>query len=187
LEESDATQGEAPASRGEEKLAFLAPSDNPDSLGRLGHYEVLEIIGLGGMGIVLRAFDDKLHRVVAIKVMAAQLATNATARKRFTREAQAAAAVTHDHIVTIHAVEEANGLPYIAMQYVAGLSLQQRLDRDGPLALHEILRIGMQTASGLAAAHAQGLIHRDVKPANILLENGVERVKITDFGLARAM
>lgn len=182
-----ATESEAPANRGEEKLAFLDPSDNPDSLGRLSHYEVLEIIGLGGMGIVLRAFDEKLHRVVAIKVMAAQLATNATARKRFQREAQAAAAVSHDHLVTIHAVDETNGLPYIAMQYVAGLSLQQRIDRDGPLQIHEILRIGMQTASGLAAAHAQGLIHRDIKPANILLENGVERVKITDFGLARAM
>src|SRR5436190_10576395 len=72
------------------------------------------------------------------------------------------------------------------MQCVSGLSLQQRIDRDGPLELHEILRIGMQTAAGLAAAHAQGLIHRDIKPANILLENGVERVKITDFGLARA-
>src|SRR6266480_1542432 len=138
------------------------------------------------MGIVLRGFDEQLHRVVAIKVMAAQLATNATARKRFTREAQAQAAVSHDHIVTIHAVEEAGPLPHLVMQYVAGLSLQQRLEKDGPLELQEILRIGMQTASGLAAAHAQGLVHRDIKPANILLENGVERVKITDFGLARA-
>src|SRR5262249_26807692 len=112
--------------------------------------------------------------------------TNAAARKRFKREAQAVAAVIHDHIVTIHAVEEANGLPYLVMQYVAGLSLQQRLDRTGPLELKEILRVGMQTAAGLAAAHAQGLVHRDIKPANILLENGVERVKITDFGLARA-
>src|SRR5206468_12142064 len=80
----------------------------------------------------------------------------------------------------------AAGLPYLVMQCVAGLSLQERLDRDGPLELHEVLRIGLQTASGLAAAHAQGLVHRDVKPANILLENGVERVKLTDFGLARA-
>src|SRR4029078_13489934 len=100
--------------------------------------------------------------------------------------AGAAASVYHDHIVTIHAVEEAGDLPYLVMQCVSGMSLQQRLDRDGPLALHEILRIGMQTPRGLAAAHAQGLIHRDIKPANILLENGVERVKITDFGLARA-
>jgi hypothetical protein len=167
-------------------LDFLTPSENPKSLGRLDHYEVLDVIGQGGMGVVLRAFDEQLHRVVAIKVMAAPLATNATARKRFTREAQAQAAVSHDHVVTIHAVKADGPLPYLVMQYVAGASLQQRLDRDGPLQLHEILRIGMQTASGLAAAHAQGLVHRDIKPANILLENGVERVKLTDFGLARA-
>jgi hypothetical protein len=184
----EATQAEAPGDDGDpEPLDFLASSDKPDSLGRLGHYEVFEVIGRGGMGIVLRAFDEKLHRVVAIKVMAAQLATNATARKRFTREAQAAAAVTHDHIVTIHAVEETNGVPYLVMQFVSGMSLQQRLDSSGPLELREIVRIGMQTAAGLAAAHAHGLIHRDIKPANILLENGVERVKVTDFGLARAV
>src|SRR5262249_21446236 len=116
-------------------LEFLTPSATPDSLGRLGHYEIQEVIGRGGMGTVLKAFDEKLHRVVAIKVMAAQLASNATARKRFTREAQAAAAVSHDHVVTIHAVEEANGFPHLVMQYVAGWSLQQRLDREGPLQL----------------------------------------------------
>ncbi len=181
------TQGEPAAEEDAvEALDFLEPSDKPGALGRLGHYEVLEVIGRGGMGIVLRAFDGKLLRVVAIKVMAAQLATSGTARKRFTREAQAAAAVTHDHIVTIHAVEEANGVPHLVMQFVSGMSLQQRLDRSGPLEVREIVRIGMQSAAGLAAAHAHGLIHRDIKPANILLENGVERVKITDFGLARA-
>src|SRR5262249_28357095 len=109
------------------------------------------------------------------------------ARRRFTREAQAAAAVTHEHVVTIHGVEEAHDPPYIVMQYVSGLSLQERLDRDGPLELKEILRIGSQAPRGLAAAHAQGVIHRDIKPANILLENGIERVKITDFGLARTL
>ena len=171
---------------GSHGLGFLSPSEQPGSLGRLGHYEVQEVIGSGGMGIVLRAFDERLHRVVAIKVMAASLATNVASRKRFLREARAAAAVCHDHIVTIHAVEESGDLPYLVMQCVSGLSLQQRIDRDGPLELHEILRVGMQTAAGLAAAHAQGLIHRDIKPANILLENGVERVRITDFGLARA-
>ena len=119
--------------------------------------------------------------------MAPQLATGANARKRFTREAQAAAAVRNDHVIGIYAVEEAEQLPYIVMEYVSGESLQQRLDRNGPLELKEILRIGHQTACGLEAAHAQGLIHRDVKPANILLENGVERVKLTDFGLARAV
>ena len=167
-------------------LRFLGPSEKADSLGRLGHYEILEVVGRGGMGIVLRGFDEKLLRVVAIKVMAESLASSTAARRRFTREAQAAAAVCHDHIVTIHAVEEANGLPYLVMHFVAGMSLQDRIDRGKPLQLAEILRIGMQTASGLAAAHAQGLIHRDIKPANILLENGIERVKITDFGLARA-
>ena len=77
--------------------------------------------------------------------------------------------------------------PYLVMAFIAGQSLQQRIDRSGPLELKEILRIGMQTASGLAAAHAQGLVHRDIKPANIMLENGIERVRITDFGLARAV
>ena len=137
--------------------------------------------------IVLRGLDVKLNRVVAIKVLAPQLAANATARQRFLREAQAAAAVSHDHVVAIHAVDEFNGLPYLVMEYVSGSSLQQKIDGGGALQLAQILRIGMQIASGLAAAHAQGLVHRDIKPANILLENGVERVKITDFGLARSI
>jgi Protein kinase domain len=119
-------------------------------------------------------------------VLAPYLAPSGTARQRFKREARAAAAVSHDHIVTIHAVDEANGLPFFVMEYVTGVSLQSRLDRDGPLPPRDIARIGMQAANGLAAAHAQGLVHRDVKPANILLENGVERVKITDFGLVWA-
>jgi WD40 repeat protein/serine/threonine protein kinase len=168
-------------------LDFLSPSTKAGSLGCLDHYEVQELVGRGGMGVVLKAVDEKLHRVVAIKVMAGPLATGAAARKRFSREAQAAAAVRNDHVVGIHAVEEAGGLPYLVMEYVCGVSLQERLDQGGPLQLREILRIGMQTAAGLAAAHAQGLVHRDVKPANILLENGVERVKLTDFGLARAV
>jgi Protein kinase domain len=168
-------------------LGFLSPPDKADQLGRLERYEVLAEIGRGGMGVVLKAFDPSLHRVVAIKVLAPQLATSGVARKRFLREAKAAAAVTHDHIVTIHAVDESNGLPYLVMQYIPGLSLQERIDKEGPLELPEILRIGMQTASGLTAAHSHGIVHRDIKPANILLEDGVQRVKITDFGLARAM
>src|SRR4051812_26563508 len=94
------TQGELPADEGDlAALDFLAPSDKPGSLGRLGHYEVQEVVGRGGMGVVLRAFDEKLHRVVAVKVMAPQLATSATARKRFAREARAAAAVRNEHVV----------------------------------------------------------------------------------------
>ncbi len=164
----------------------FGPAWGPGPLGRFGPYEVLDVLGRGGMGVVLRAFDPSLHRVVAIKVMAAHLSGSTAARLRFAREARAAAAVVHDHVVTIHAVDEADGLPYIVMQYVAGKSLQERIDQSGALEVSEILRIGMQIASGLATAHAQGLVHRDIKPANILLENGVERVKITDFGLARA-
>jgi serine/threonine-protein kinase len=166
-------------------LYFLRPADDPGLLGTLGVYEVRELVGQGGMGIVLKAFEPALHRVVAIKVLAPALAGSATARQRFTREAQAAAAVSHEHVVAVYSVAETDGLPYLVMQCVAGESLQQRLDRTGPLPVEEVVRIGLQTASGLAAAHVQGLIHRDIKPANLLLENGLAKVKITDFGLAR--
>lgn len=167
-------------------LDFLEPCNVPGRLGRLGGYEILEVIGRGGMGVVLRAMDSKLNRVVAIKVLAPELASNPQARKRFLREAQAAAAVSHDHVVTIHAVDDNEKTPLLVMECIVGQSLQQKIDKVGALGLKEILRIGMQIASGLAAAHKQGLVHRDIKPANILLENGIERVKITDFGLARA-
>ncbi len=169
------------------ELDFLQPTDQPDSLGRLGSYEILDVVGRGGMGLVLKAYDPSLRRIVAIKVMAAHLASSPVARKRFVREARAAAAVSHDHVVAIFAVEENQEPPFLVMQFVGGKTLQERLVATGSLSVPEILRIGMQTASGLAAAHAQGLVHRDIKPANILLENGVERVKITDFGLARAV
>jgi serine/threonine-protein kinase len=169
-----------------ESLDFLAPTDWPDSLGRLGSYEVKGMLGRGGMGVVLKAFDSSLSRNVAIKVLDGRLATCGAARRRFLREARATAAVVHEHVVSVFSVVESAGLPFLVMEYVPGRSLQDRLDAQGPLALPEILRIGMQTAAGLAAAHAQGLVHRDVKPANILLENDVERVKLTDFGLARA-
>src|SRR5262249_15116020 len=147
----------------------------------------LEVVGKGGFGMVLKAFDEKLHRIVAIKVLSMELSANGTARQRFIREARTAAAVAHEHVVTIHAVVEEHRPPYLVMQLIDGVTLQQKLDKSGFLSLREILRIGMQMAEGLAAAHKQGLVHRDIKPANILLENGVERVKITDFGLARAV
>jgi serine/threonine protein kinase len=168
-------------------LEILAPTDWPDSLGRLGSYEVIGVLGRGGMGVVFKAYDPALSRNVAIKVLSASLASCGAARRRFLREARAAAAVVHEHVVSVFAVVETAGLPFLVMEYVPGRSLQDRLDRNGPLHLAEILRIGMQTAAGLAAAHAQGLVHRDVKPANILLENGVERVRLSDFGLARAV
>jgi hypothetical protein len=168
-------------------LDFLDPSGKPAHIGRLGPFEITELLGRGGMGIVFKATDRALNRPVAIKVLAPHFASSGAARKRFAREAKAAAAVVHDHVVAIHSVGTWKGLPYLVMSYVPGCSLQELLDAEGPLDVKEILRIGMQTALGLAAAHAQGLVHRDVKPANILLENGVRRVRITDFGLARAM
>ncbi len=181
------TQAEPSLGR-DDSLSFLVPSDKPGSLGRLGHYEVQQVIGQGGFGIVLKAFDEKLHRVVAIKVLSPAYAAHGAARKRFIREARAAAAIKNEHVVAIHNVQQDEAEPpYLVMELIDGISLQDKLDRKGPLEVKEILRIGLQIAEGLAAAHKQGLVHRDIKPANILLEKGVERVKITDFGLARAV
>ena len=167
-------------------LSFLAPPSEPGSLGRLDHYEILEVVGCGGMGIVLRARDTKLLRVVAVKVLAAPLAASGTARQRFAREARAAAAVRDEHVIDIHAVRDDSPVPYLVMEFIDGCTLEGLLRCSGSLEVKEVLRIGIQVASGLAAAHRLGLVHRDVKPANILLENGVKRVKLSDFGLARA-
>jgi formylglycine-generating enzyme required for sulfatase activity/Leucine-rich repeat (LRR) protein len=166
-------------------LGFLAPPTRPDALGRLGHYDVLAVLGKGAFGIVFRAFDDVLQRVVAVKVLAPQLAATSPARKRFLREARTSAAIRHEHVVQVHAVEE-KPLPYLVMEFIPGETLQQKLDRVGPLDVSETLRIGRQIAEGLAAAHATDLIHRDIKPGNVLLEGGHQKAKITDFGLARA-
>jgi serine/threonine-protein kinase len=171
----------------DEALTFLAPPRQPGHLGSLGHYEVQKVLGQGGFGIVLKGFDERLQRVVAIKVLSPAYAANGSARKRFIREARAAAAVKNEHVVGIYDVQEDATPPYLVMELIDGISLQDNLDKHGPLGVKEILRVGMQMAEGLAAAHKQGLVHRDIKPANILLENGVERVKITDFGLARAV
>lgn len=164
---------------------LLQPPSHPEMLGRLGRYEIERLVGSGGMGVVFKAYDSELHRSVAIKMLAPHLSGSRSARERFAREARAAAAIVNDHVVPIHNVETEHATPYLVMQYIAGDSLQARLDRDGPLDVCEILRIGMQVAAGLAAAHAQGLIHRDVKPSNIMLDENVARALLTDFGLAR--
>ncbi len=173
---------------------YLAACESPGTLGRLGLYEILEEIGRGGMGVVFRAYDPKLQRIVAVKALAPELARLPSARQRFLREARAAAAVSHPHVVTIFAVEgteeaslgtERTTLPFLVMECIVGQTLHDKIKRVGALKVEEIIRISRQIAEGLTAAHKRGLIHRDIKPANILLENGVERVKITDFGLAR--
>ncbi len=170
------------------RLDFLQPTGKPNRLGTLGRFDVVRVVGRGGMGVVLHAYDPSLDRDVAIKVIDPQLAHNEVARQRFCREARAAAAVTHDNLVAVHQVseDETSGLPYLVMQLVNGESLEQRLRRAGTMTAPEVAKLGMQAAAGLAAAHASGLIHRDIKPANILLEAPVDRVKLTDFGLARA-
>jgi len=170
------------------KLDFLQPSDTPGRIGRVSTFDIVRVIGRGGMGVVLHAFDPSLSRDVAIKMLDPQLANNDVARQRFCREARSAAAVSHDNIVAVHQVneDEKSGLPFIVMQLVNGESLEQRLRRVGHLSLSETVRLGMQAAAGLAAAHSHGLIHRDIKPGNILLEAGTDKVKLTDFGLARA-
>lgn len=167
-------------------LRLLGPTDNPHMLGRIGQYEVVGVVGRGGMGVVFKAFEPSLNRMVAIKMLLPHLAASPAARKRFAREGKAAAAVIDDHVMPIHGVSEWQGTPYLVMRYSPGPNLQKRVEKQGSLELEEILRIGMQTAKGLAAAHAQGLVHRDVKPSNILLDGTVERAMLTDFGLARA-
>ncbi|MCU0712831.1 MAG: serine/threonine protein kinase [Pirellula sp.] len=167
--------------------ALLGPTDDPSMLGRIGAYEIIGLLGYGGMGAVFKARDPGLNRYVAVKILLPHLALSGAARARFRREGQAAAAIIDDCVLPIYAVDEWQGIPYLVMQYTQGVSLQKRIQDRGPLELKEILRIGMQAARGLAAAHAQGLVHRDVKPSNILLDGSVDRALLTDFGLARAV
>src|SRR5262245_24431387 len=174
-----------PAPETEWLVSLLDPPDTPGHLGRLGPYEVLEVIGRGGMGVVLKAYDSKLRRIVAIKVPAPVVACRADARERFVREARAAAVVQNDYVLHLYYVQDEGQLPYLVMEYVTGGSLQERLD-GGPLPVEEVIRIGLEAATGLAGAHARGLTHRDVKPGNILLDGETGRVKLSDFGLARA-
>jgi serine/threonine-protein kinase len=164
---------------------LLQPPAHPEMLGRLAGYDIESLLGQGGFGVVFRAFDRELNRPVAIKVLAPHLATVGTARRRFVREAQAAAAVSHPNVVPIYAVCTDAPYPFLVMSYVPGRSVQEQVRQSGPLEPKTVVRIGQQVAAGLAAAHRQGLVHRDIKPANILLENGLDRALITDFGLAR--
>jgi len=214
-DESTPPGGSAPLTQVTEELYdFLAPPEQPGELGRLGGYRVLRVLGTGGMGVVFLAEDPGLERRVALKAMLPSLGANPASKKRFLREAKAAAAIKHDHIVTIHQVGEDRGVPFLAMEFLEGEPLDKRLERDGKLPLADVLRIGREIAEALAAAHDRGLIHRDIKPGNIWLEAGrvvsgrvvsgedrgrptpatthhsplhhsPSRVKLLDFGLAR--
>src|SRR5262249_3448946 len=138
-----------------------------------------------GMGVVFLAEDTDLNRPVALKVMLPEHGRHPVAAERFLREARLCASIKNDHIVTIYQASKDNGVPFLAMELLQGTSLQGRLAVESRLSLAEVLRIGRETAEGLAAAHARGLIHRDVKPDNLWLEEPNGRVKILDFGLAR--
>lgn len=158
----------------------------PDGLGRIGSYRVLKQLGAGAVGVVYLAEDIHLKRMVALKLMKGEDVEDEMCRQRFLREGRSVAALEHENIVTVYQVGEADGVPFLAMQYLQGETLDERLKRDRQIPVVEVVRIAKEIAAGLAAAHDQGLIHRDIKPANIWLEAGKGRVKILDFGLARA-
>jgi hypothetical protein len=168
-----------------EPFAFLKPALQPDELGRLADFRVLQLIGQGGMGIVFRAEDARLRRVVALKVMQPRFASETRIRQRFLGEAQAMAALKSDHVVTVYEVGVAGDFPFLAMEFLEGETLDSLQKRVGQFPLAQVVRIGKEAACGLAAAHARGLVHRDVKPSNLWLEAPTGRVKVLDFGLAR--
>jgi serine/threonine protein kinase len=165
---------------------LLAPPEAPGELGRLGRYRVFEVLGRGGMGIVFRGEDVDLQRSVALKTMLPGLAANPQARERFLREARAAAAIDHEHVISIYKVDVAGEVPFLAMPLLKGRSLQDVLKTERRLPIAEAVRIAREVAEGLSAAHEQGMIHRDIKPANIWLAGERRQVKVLDFGLARA-
>lgn len=177
----------APAGLPPGLIHWLAPAQGPDELGRLGTYRLLKVLGKGGMGIVFLAEDQKLKRQVAVKALLPAIEMESESRQRFLHEAQATAVIENDHVVPIYHVGEERGLPYLVMPFLKGETLEKRLESGQPIPVPELLRLGRELAWGLAAAHTKGLIHRDIKPANIWLEAPSARVKILDFGLARAV
>jgi eukaryotic-like serine/threonine-protein kinase len=177
------TQGKAPATQPDFELGNI--DSLPESGAVLNGYEIREVLGRGAMGVVFKAYDPLLRRYAAVKMLTPERVVSSEARERFKREARAAAAVQHANIVTIYAVSEANGIPYLVMEYVAGISLQQRLDKTKTLPIADIASYARQIALGLGYAHKEGIVHRDIKPANILIQNDTDVIKITDFGLAR--
>jgi serine/threonine protein kinase len=166
-------------------LSTLSPSTDATAIGRIGSFDILQWIGCGGMGVVFLARDVRLRRLVAIKTLNARLSSIPKARRRFAREARVMAAIKHPNVVTIYSVEDHNDQPFLVMEYLEGRSLRERI-KQGPLAVADTLLIALRVAEALDAAHRQGVVHRDVKPANIMLEGPWEQVKIMDFGLARA-
>ncbi|MDT5062853.1 MAG: ATP-dependent helicase UvrD/PcrA [Acidobacteriota bacterium] len=149
----------------------------------IAHYRILESLGAGGMGEVYKAYDEKLHRVVALKLLPPEAVSHEDRRRRFLQEARAASALNHPHILTVYEVGEVEGRPYIAMEYIEGETLRQKI-KSGALQVKEVLDIALQVAEGLAKAHERGIIHRDLKPENLMISRD-GYAKILDFGLAK--
>ncbi len=149
---------------------------------RLGPYEILEPLGAGGMGEVYRAKDTRLDRSVAIKILPTHLSANPELRQRFDREARAISSLTHPHICALYDVGHEDGTDFLVMEYLEGQTLADKV-AGGPMPLEDVLRIGRQMAEALAAAHRSGVVHRDLKPGNVMLTRS--GVKLLDFGLAR--
>jgi tRNA A-37 threonylcarbamoyl transferase component Bud32 len=169
------------------KYPFLSPPEAPDELGRFDGYRILGLLGEGGMGYVFRGEEVALHLEVALKVMRPEIAAKPLAVERFIREGRAAASLKSDHVITIYQVGEANGVPFLAMEFLDGLSVDAWLKlQKKPIPLSRVLRITRDTLRGLAVAHEKGLVHRDIKPANLWIEKATSRVKVLDFGLTRS-
>ena len=154
---------------------------SPNSL--FGRYEIRFLLGKGGMGEVYLAYDNKLRRQVAIKLLPSEFTLNKVRLSRFEREAYAASSLNHPNIVTIHEIGEQDGLQYIATEYVEGESLRQHMGH-APMELREVLSLASQVAEALSAAHGAGIVHRDIKPENIMVRRD-GYVKVLDFGLAK--
>ncbi len=183
--EETATRALSVTSPDEAALPRFATPAIAGELGRLGKYRIQKELGRGGMGAVYLAFDERLQRKVALKVMLPKAAANDTAKERFLREARAAAQISSDHVVNIFEADEIDGIPYIALQYLQGYPLDEFLKKKGNPTIPQTIRIGAETALGLAKAHKLGLVHRDIKPGNLWLEAPTGRVKILDFGLVK--
>lgn len=167
------------------EMPAFGPPKKTGELGTLGKYRILKELGRGGMGGIYLGYDERLKRRTAIKVMLPKFAENASAKERFNREALAAAQIKHDNIVVIYDCDEWNNIPYIAMEYLVGASLDDFLKKNPVTGISQALRVGKEICSALGVAHKMGVAHRDIKPSNIWLEAPLGKAKVLDFGLVK--